>query len=165
MATLYLEYDQITANCELSLPPRRFVTKACWITIDDDCGIRPEALPGSLHGTEHALIAAMPRFVMCDRSDIGGVSTPFHSDTAAPTIFLYDGVSGGIGLAEKASELFPDILTFARELVDGCPCKEGCPSCLHSPKCGNNNQPLDKAGTKHLLAYLETESGKTVVYK
>lgn len=160
-----LEYDQITANCELSLPPRRFVTKACWITIDDDCGIRPEALPGSLHGTEHALIAAMPRFVMCDRSDIGGVSTPFHSDTAAPTIFLYDGVSGGIGLAEKASELFPDILTFARELVDGCPCKEGCPSCLHSPKCGNNNQPLDKAGTKHLLAYLETESGKTVVYK
>ncbi len=102
----------------------------------------------------------MPHFVLCDRSDIGGVSTPFHNDTAAPTIFIYDGIAGGIGLAEKATDLFPDILSFAREIVTGCPSKNGCPSCIHSPKCGNNNQPLDKGGTIVLLEHLERESKK-----
>ncbi len=155
-----IEYDQIVATHDLSVSPRRFTTKACWITIDEECGIKPEALAGSLHGVEHALIAAMPHYVLCDRSDIGGVSTPFHNDTAGPTIFIYDGVAGGIGLAEKATELFPDILSFAREIVTGCSCKNGCPSCIHSPKCGNNNQPLDKTGTAELLQHLEGESKK-----
>ena len=155
-----IEYDQIVATNELTLPPREFTTKACWIIFDEECGIAPEKLPGSLHGTEHVLISAMPHFVLCDRSDIGGVSIPFHSDTAAPTIFIYDGVAGGIGLAEKATELFPEIVRFAREIVSGCTCENGCPSCIHSPKCGNNNQPLDKAGTLTLLSYLEHESGK-----
>jgi DEAD/DEAH box helicase domain-containing protein len=102
----------------------------------------------------------MPRYVLCDRSDIGGVSVPFHFDTAAPTIFIYDGIAGGIGLAEKAAELFPEIISFAREIVAGCTCENGCPSCIHSPKCGNNNQPLDKVGTITLLTYLERESRK-----
>jgi len=155
-----IEYDQVVAAHEISVSPRKFTTKACWITIDEECGIKPETFAGSLHGVEHTLIAAMPHFVLCDRSDIGGVSTPFHSDTAAPTIFIYDGVAGGIGLAEKATELFPDILSFAREIVTGCPCTNGCPSCIHSPKCGNNNQPLDKAGTILLLEHLEHGSKK-----
>jgi len=155
-----IEYDQVVAAHEISVSPRIFTTKACWITLDEECGIKPEAFVGSLHGVEHALIAAMPHYVLCDRSDIGGVSTPFHSDTAAPTIFIYDGVEGGIGLAEKATDLFPDILSFAREIVTGCPCKNGCPSCIHSPKCGNNNQPLDKAGTILLLEHLEHGSKK-----
>jgi DEAD/DEAH box helicase domain-containing protein len=155
-----IEYDQIVTSCELDAAPRQFTTKACWITIDEECGIAADAFPGSLHGAEHALIAAMPHYVLCDRSDIGGLSTPFHNDTLAPTIFMYDGVKGGIGLAEKAADLFADILTFARELVTGCPCTDGCPSCIHSPKCGNNNQPLNKAGTAELLEYLEGESKK-----
>ncbi len=155
-----IEYDQIVTTCELDVAPRQFTTKACWITIDEECGIAADAFPGSLHGAEHALIAAMPHYVLCDRSNIGGVATPFHSDTLAPTIFMYDGVKGGIGLAEKAADLFADILTFARELVTGCPCTDGCPSCIHSPNCGNNNQPLNKAGTAELLKYLEGESKK-----
>ena len=156
-----IEYDQIVATHELDVSPRKFTTKACWITIDEECGLKPEEFPGSLHGVEHALISAIPHYVLCDRADIGGVSTPFHCDTAAPTIFIYDGVEGGIGLAEKAIELFPDILSFAKDIVTGCSCKNGCPSCIHSPKCGNNNQPLDKPGTGSLLRYLERESKKT----
>nr|WP_319379509.1 Zn-binding domain-containing protein [uncultured Methanocorpusculum sp.] len=155
-----IEYDQTVTTCELDIPSRQFTTKACWIIIDEECGVSVEAFPGSLHGVEHALIAAMPHNVLCDRSDIGGVATPFHSDTLAPTIFMYDGVKGGIGLTEKAADLFPDILTFAHELVTGCSCKEGCPSCIHSPKCGNNNQPLNKTGTIVLLEYLQGESKK-----
>ena len=155
-----VEYDQIVSTNEISLPQRKFTTKACWITFDEECGITPDKLPGSLHGAEHVLISAMPRYVLCDRSDIGGVSIPLHIDTAAPTIFIYDGIAGGIGLAEKAAELFPEIISFAREIVTGCTCENGCPSCIHSPKCGNNNQPLDKVGTITLLTYLERESRK-----
>ncbi len=149
-----IEYDTIVSTNELHIAPRTFLTKACWITIDEDAPLTPENLAGSLHGTEHALIAAMPIYVLSDRADIGGVSTPFHADAGAPTIFIYDGVAGGIGLAEKAVSLFPKIVEFAYTIVSGCGCRNGCPSCIHSPKCGNNNQMLDKEGTKKLLAYL-----------
>lgn len=152
-----LEYDQIVATEELKLPSRKFPTKACWITVDESAPLTPENLAGSLHGTEHALIAAMPVFVLSDRSDIGGVSTPFHIDTAAPSIFIYDGVEGGIGLAEKAAELFSKITDLAYKIVSECKCESGCPACIHSPKCGNGNQMLDKAGTVKLLGWLREE--------
>jgi DEAD/DEAH box helicase domain-containing protein len=146
-----LEYDEVTATRELQLPPMEFSTKACWITLDH------ETEAGALHGTEHALIAALPVHVLCDRNDIGGVSAPFHPDTGGPAIFLYDGYEGGAGLAEKAAVLYPDILKLAHRMVAGCSCENGCPSCIHSPKCGNNNQPLSKTGTEQLLAELIRE--------
>ncbi|HJJ42539.1 MAG TPA: DEAD/DEAH box helicase [Methanocorpusculum sp.] len=153
-----IEYDKIISANELTLPPKTFETKACWITFDDDAPLTPENIAGSLHGTEHALVAAMPLYVLSDRSDIGGVSAPMHCDTAAPTIFIYDGVEGGIGLAEKASEIFPQIISAAEKIVSECECENGCPACIQSPKCGNNNQCLDKKGTKMLLSYLKKES-------
>ncbi|MBO5430596.1 DUF1998 domain-containing protein, partial [Methanocorpusculum sp.] len=152
-----LEYDRIVTTEQLSVEPRTFQTKACWITIDDDAPLTAENLAGSLHGTEHALISAMPLYVLSDRADIGGVSTPMHADTRCPSVFIYDGVAGGIGLAEKAAELFPKIAELAYTIVSGCKCVTGCPACIHSPKCGNNNQMLDKAGTVKLLAYLVRE--------
>lgn len=153
-----IEYDRIVMTNELKVAPRVFKTKACWITFDETAPLTPQNIAGSLHGTEHALIAAMPVYVLSDRSDIGGVSTPLHFDTASPTIFIYDGVAGGIGLAEKAAEIFPKIISLAEKIVSECECENGCPSCIQSPKCGNNNQFLDKQGTKTLLAWLKKES-------
>ena len=86
----------------------------------------------------------MPYHVVCDRRDIGGLSTSLHPATGAPTIFVYDGYEGGIGLAEKAFTLLPAIAGMAHELVRDCACTTGCPACIYSPKCGNQNQPLDK---------------------
>jgi len=113
--------------------------------------IRKEVFGGSLHGIEHAMIGIMPFHVMCDRWDIGGISTNFHPSTGKPTVFIYDGFDGGIGLSEKAYELFGDIVKTTLELVKECQCDEGCPACIYSPKCGNDNKPMDKKGTIFLL--------------
>ncbi len=152
-----LEFDRVVTTEELDVEPRTFSTKACWITVDEDAPVTAENLAGSLHGAEHALISAMPLYVLSDRADIGGVSSPFHADVGGPAVFIYDGVAGGIGLSEKAAELFPKIAGLAYHMVSGCKCESGCPSCIHSPKCGNNNQMLDKAGTVELLSYLVKE--------
>ncbi len=96
----------------------------------------------------------MPLHVMCDRNDIGGFSTSYHRDTQEATIFIYDSYQGGIGLAEKATDLFEEIIKVTLQMVKGCRCKEGCPSCIYSPKCGNDNQPLDKKGTIIVLQHL-----------
>ncbi|HJK40634.1 MAG TPA: DEAD/DEAH box helicase [Methanocorpusculum sp.] len=152
-----LEYDQIVSTHSLDVPPLSFTTKACWFVPERGNEIHPSEIAGSLHGTEHALIAATPVHVLCDRSDIGGVSTPFHPDVGDAAIFIYDGVPGGVGLAEKAASVFPEILRLAWEMVSSCSCDSGCPACIHSPKCGNNNQPLSKSGTISLLSSLVNE--------
>jgi DEAD/DEAH box helicase domain-containing protein len=113
--------------------------------------IRREVFGGSLHGIEHAMIGIMPFHVTCDRWDIGGISTNFHPSTGKPTVFIYDGFEGGIGLSEKAYELFQEIVKTSLELVEECNCEEGCPACIYSPKCGNDNKPMDKKGTIFLL--------------
>ncbi|NPV51665.1 MAG: DEAD/DEAH box helicase [Candidatus Methanofastidiosum sp.] len=113
--------------------------------------IRREVFGGSLHGIEHAMIGIMPFHVMCDRWDIGGLSTNFHPSTGKPTVFIYDGFEGGIGLSEKAYELFDEIVKTSLELVEECTCEEGCPACIYSPKCGNDNKPMDKNGSIFLL--------------
>ena len=97
------------------------------------------------------MIAIIPFHVMCDRFDIGGVSTPNHPDTKMATIFIYDGFEGGIGLTEKAFHLIEEITRMTYELVRDCTCEEGCPACIYSPKCGNDNKPLDKEGTLFIL--------------
>ena len=101
----------------------------------------------------------MPLHVMCDRWDIGGLSTPAFGENGEPTIFVYDGYEGGIGLAEKAFTLLPALFLSAYELVRDCPCRKGCPSCIYSPKCGNDNVPLDKEATVKILGDLITVPG------
>jgi DEAD/DEAH box helicase domain-containing protein len=111
-------------------------------------------LAGGLHGVEHAIIALMPLHVLCDRWDIGGLSSPAFGENSEPMVFVYDGYEGGIGLAEKAYEILPDLFSSAHELVRDCGCDEGCPSCIYSPKCGNDNQPLDKEAAVLILRNL-----------
>jgi DEAD/DEAH box helicase domain-containing protein len=138
----------------LDLPPTSFPTQALWFELDgaQDAECVPlEALLGSLHATEHAQIAVLPLIAMCDRWDIGGLSTNFHPQTGTPTIFVYDGHPGGIGIARTAFARFEELCEDARRLIAECPCASGCPSCVQSPKCGNLNEPLSKAGALLLL--------------
>jgi DEAD/DEAH box helicase domain-containing protein len=145
----------------LELPPTSFPTHALWFELD--AGALAESLPlevllGALHATEHAQIAVLPLIAMCDRWDIGGLSTNFHPQTGAPTIFLYDGHPGGIGISRAAFSRFEELCEDARRLIAECPCSSGCPSCVQSPKCGNLNEPLSKAGALVLLEELLSAS-------
>jgi DEAD/DEAH box helicase domain-containing protein len=109
---------------------------------------------GAVHAAEHALIGLLPLFAICDRWDVGGVSMAFHPHTGQPTIFVYDGYPGGAGIAELAFAALSRHVTAAHDLVDGCPCDDGCPSCVQSPKCGNWNEYLDKRAAVALLETL-----------
>jgi len=155
--------DTIIGMEPLTLPPLVFRTKAFWIVPSADTmqkvGMDLDAA-GGLHGAEHALIALMPIHVMCDRWDIGGLSSPAYGEDGNPVIFVYDGYEGGIGLAEKAFTILTELIRTSRDLVRDCGCDDGCPSCIYSPKCGNDNQPLDKSATVSILSGLcieETE--------
>jgi DEAD/DEAH box helicase domain-containing protein len=112
---------------------------------------RMPALLASLHAAEHALIALLPLWAMCDRWDIGGLSTNLHFQTGLPTVFVYDGHPGGVGITERGFEAFEGWVGDTAKLLAGCPCERGCPSCVQSPKCGNLNDMLDKGGALKLL--------------
>ncbi len=149
-------YDRVIGIEPLDLPPMKFGTRALWCTLPEQvcerlAGERLD-IAGGLHGAEHALIGIMPFHVLCDRRDIGGFSAAWFPSTGAPTILVYDGVAGGIGLAEKGFALFEAIAASALAVVRECPCDDGCPGCIYSPKCGNDNQPLDKQATEVILA-------------
>ncbi len=138
----------------LDLPPATFETEAVWFVPSESVLDGLEAMPkllGSLHAAEHALIALLPLFAMCDRWDIGGLSTNVHFQTGAPTVFVYDGHPGGVGIAERGYAVFGEWVADTARLLAGCPCESGCPSCVQSPKCGNLNEMLDKAGALALL--------------
>jgi DEAD/DEAH box helicase domain-containing protein len=143
---------------ELDLPPAELTTRAFWYTIEPavlDAGdITPGALAGTLHAAEHAAIGILPLFTICDRWDVGGVSSPLLADTGQPTIVIYDGYPGGAGVAELGFEAADRHLVATLDVIDSCPCDSGCPSCVQSPKCGNGNEPLDKAGATALLRTL-----------
>jgi len=151
-------YGKTLATHELDLPPLKYHTRGLWFTIP---GIVADALEnifpkkdsyaGSLHGAEHALISMFPLLVLCDRFDIGGLSTNYHPQTRKATIFIYDAYEGGIGLAEKAVEVMEKLVEVTRDMVKSCQCRKGCPTCIYSPKCGNDNKPLHKSGTIFLL--------------
>ncbi len=137
----------------LELPEQHFVTQALWYVLPDGLsGALPiDALLGSLHATEHGQIAVLPLIAMCDRWDIGGLSTNVHFQTGRPTIFIYDGHPGGVGITLRGYEQFERLLGDAERLIDECPCESGCPSCVQSPKCGNLNEPLHKEGALELM--------------
>jgi len=148
---------------DLDLPPSTLVTRAVWYTIGERKLLRamrdlpePDALLGSLHAAEHAAIGILPVFAMCDRWDIGGLSTNFHIETDEPTIFIYDGYPMGAGISEHAFHVAHDHLTATRTHVHDCPCASGCPACVQSPKCGNWNEPLHKKGAVRVLDLLLT---------
>jgi DEAD/DEAH box helicase domain-containing protein len=133
----------------LDLPETSFSTQALWFELDPDA-LAADAL-GSLHAAEHAQIAVLPLIAMCDRWDIGGLSTNLHPQTGMPTIFIYDGHPGGVGLTRAAFLRFDELCRDAHRLISECPCRAGCPSCVQSPKCGNLNEPLSKGGARQLL--------------
>lgn len=140
----------------LALPPQTLETKAVWWAIPARtiarAAISESALPGAAHAAEHAAIGLLPLVATCDRWDVGGVSTAFHPDTGSCAIFVYDGYPGGAGITERGFRSAERWLEATLETVRNCPCSHGCPSCVQSPKCGNGNEPLDKAGAVALLA-------------
>ena len=151
-------HDQAALDIvQLDLPQTEFETEAIWfvpepwMTEDLDSQRR---LLGSLHAAEHSMIALLPLWAMCDRWDIGGLSTNVHFQTGAPTIFVYDGHAGGVGITERGFERFEGWVEDTAKMLAGCPCAEGCPSCVQSPKCGNLNDYLDKDGALTLLRRL-----------
>jgi DEAD/DEAH box helicase domain-containing protein len=142
------------ATIPLELPPTTFETEAVWFVPRAHQLEGLEAMPlllSSLHAAEHSLIALLPLWAMCDRWDIGGLSTNLHPDTLAPTVFVYDGHAGGVGIAERGFAQFEGWVADTAKLLEGCPCERGCPSCVQSPKCGNLNEFLDKGGALTLL--------------
>jgi len=147
--------EEVIGEEPLDLPPQHFPTVALWFDLPNEVVARlvKEQLDfaGGLHAAEHAAIAILPLFALCDRNDIGGVSTPFHPDTGRAQIFIYDAYPGGIGIAEKGFDLVEELWQTTLKAITDCPCQEGCPSCIQSPKCGNNNKPLDKKAAQLLL--------------
>jgi DEAD/DEAH box helicase domain-containing protein len=138
----------------LDLPETTFETEAVWFVPEDEQLRDLEQMPtllSSLHAAEHSLIALLPLWAMCDRWDIGGLSTNVHFQTGRPTVFVYDGHAGGVGITERGFDVFEDWVADTARMLAGCPCEHGCPSCVQSPKCGNLNDMLDKRGALTLL--------------
>jgi DEAD/DEAH box helicase domain-containing protein len=146
---------EVLAEFPLDLPARQLRTRAVWLTLDSRAIVHAEVdeadLPGALHAAEHAAIGILPLLATCDRWDLGGLSTALHPDTGEATIFVYDGHPGGAGFSERGFAVLREWLQATRATVASCECESGCPSCVQSPKCGNGNDPLDKAGAVRVL--------------
>lgn len=157
--------DEVIGEDILELPSQTFPTVALWFDIPDTLQKRIDTkehdFAGALHAVEHAAIGLLPLFALCDRNDIGGLSTPQHPDTGKAQIFIYDGHPGGVGIAEKGFQLVEKLWQATLDAVESCPCRAGCPSCIQSPKCGNNNKPLDKKAAQILLRGLMAKRSRT----
>ena len=149
---------EVVSQHALEMDEHVLPTAAVWWTIPQEtceaAGLEPTDLPGALHAAEHASIGMLPLLATCDRWDIGGLSTAAHPQTGAPTVFVHDGHAGGAGFAERGHRAGREWLAATLAVIEGCGCASGCPSCVQSPKCGNNNEPLDKAGAAALLRLL-----------
>lgn len=154
----------------LDLPPHTFETQGLWFEVSEPLRDYVKAAPpgglhfmGGIHAIEHAMIGLFPLFALCDRGDVGGISHTFHPQVGRPAIFIYDGYPDGIGLAERCYHVLDDLMTHTLRLLRDCPCEMGCPSCIHSPKCGSGNKPLDKAAAililEGLLGAIEVPAG------
>jgi len=150
--------QELLGVVDLDLPSRSFGTIGFWIEIDevirDMVEKRGLHFMGGIHAIEHSAIGMFPLFALCDRNDIGGICYPHHPGLGKGAIFIYDGYPGGVGLAQRGYEMVVELLEQTRVLVSGCDCEDGCPSCIHSPKCGSGNKPLDKAAAVFVLECL-----------
>ncbi|MBM4333319.1 MAG: DEAD/DEAH box helicase [Deltaproteobacteria bacterium] len=148
---------------ELEMPAHVFETMGLWIILPEGVSqrVKEEGLHfmGGIHAVEHASIALFPLFALCDRNDVGGICYPVHPQLEKPAIFIYDGYPGGVGLAEYGYGMLEELLKKTLSLIQDCPCLDGCPSCVHSPKCGSGNKPLDKRAAKFILEWLLGEKG------
>ncbi len=151
---------RIINRVPLELPPQIFETEGFWIEIPEEVRLQTEAarlhFMGGIHAAEHAIIGLMPLIVLCDRNDIGGISHPWHDQLKGAAVFVYDGYAGGMGLTAQGYRSIVDLLEQTRRAVADCPCQLGCPSCIHSPKCGSGNRPLDKQACLFILEQLST---------
>jgi DEAD/DEAH box helicase domain-containing protein len=142
----------------LDLPPLIFETEGLWIEIPEKIQKRIEReqyhFMGGIHALEHGAISIFPLLVLCDRNDVGGIAHPFHEQLSQAAVFIYDGYPGGVGLARKAFEKFDELLHLTQKTIGDCSCVLGCPSCVHSPKCGSGNRPLDKQSALEILGDL-----------
>jgi DEAD/DEAH box helicase domain-containing protein len=154
--------DQSTLETvDLDLPETSFETEAIWYLPEPEQLDGLEKMPtllGTLHAAEHSMIALLPIWAMCDRWDIGGLSTNIHFQTNRPTVFIYDGHAGGVGITERGFDAFEGWVADTARMLEGCPCTDGCPSCVQSPKCGNLNEMLDKGGALTFLRRLVAAS-------
>jgi DEAD/DEAH box helicase domain-containing protein len=141
----------------LDLPDVILETQAFWVALPPlPREARPsfESFGGALHAGEHGMIGLLPLFAMCDRADIGGLSTPVHRQSRLPTVFVYDGYPGGVGISRRGYDTFESLARDTLGVITRCPCERGCPACIQSPKCGNWNEPLSKDGAVSLLRYV-----------
>jgi DEAD/DEAH box helicase domain-containing protein len=148
--------DTVIGEESLEMPKLSLETVALWVELPDRFTDLVEKhdlnFSGGIHAIEHAMIAMYPLRLLADRNDVGGVSTPSHCDLNGKCgIFVYDGHRGGVGYAERGSEIITDILEVTLKAIEGCSCSDGCPSCIQSPKCGNHNDPLDKHAALMIL--------------
>ncbi|MDH3349230.1 MAG: DEAD/DEAH box helicase, partial [Desulfobulbaceae bacterium] len=159
--------QKVLDSISLNLPPQIFETKGFWLELPPELQMEAEKkqfhFMGGIHAMEHAIIAMLPLHVLCDRNDIGGIAHPWHPQTQTATVFVYDGYSGGIGLCKKAFTFIAKLLRETLIVVRGCECERGCPSCVHSPKCGSGNRPIDKNAAIELLQNII--NGQLVVKK
>jgi DEAD/DEAH box helicase domain-containing protein len=153
--------ETLLASVDLELPPREFRTEALWFVVPEAVHIAAARekidLMGAIHALEHAMVGLAPLQVMCDRGDLNGASHPNHPDLALPAVFVYDDNPGGAGLADRCYSSLDQLFQHTLDSIAACPCLEGCPSCIHSPRCGSNNQPLDKAGAVWIMQRLLQE--------
>ena len=149
---------ELMSTHPLELPPQVFETTGFWIEIPAGVSAQVTAdgghFMGGIHSVEHASIAIFPLFVLCDRNDIGGICFTEHPQVGGPAIFIYDGYPGGVGIAHGGYGKIGELLTATRRLIAECDCESGCPSCIHSPKCGSGNKPLDKQAAVAVLEIL-----------
>lgn len=147
----------------LEAPPQVFETEGLWYVIPESCRQRLEEdfvhFMGSIHACEHTAIGMLPLLVMADRNDFGGISIPLHPQTGLACVFIYDGLPGGAGLTRQAFGHARELLEVCAAVIEACPCEDGCPSCVHSPKCGSGNRPISKAGALRLIRDLLAPGG------
>ncbi len=155
--------QKVIATHQLDLPAQLIETEGLWLDLPDHQRRRLEDLKmhfmGAIHAIEHTMIAMFPLLILCDRNDIGGISIPHHQQTDQASIFIYDGYDGGAGLTEAAYLLIEDLFEQTLNTVRSCSCELGCPSCVHSPKCGSGNRPIDKAACLALLELIREGEG------
>ncbi len=149
----------------LDLPPHVFETQGLWfdvpLEIQDDVEKAHYHFMGGIHAVEHAAIGIFPLLVMADRNDLGGIATPYHHQVGRAAIFIYDGIAGGAGLSRQAFRQIEQLFVRTLEAVAGCPCENGCPACVHSPKCGSGNRPIDKIAAHFILQRFSRQADKT----